>query len=198
MPSDNLTPAIAAEEATGRRDRRDHPNTRWGHRPEDIGNVTTSRIAADPGRVCRAGGLPDQPGRESRLHADQLRNGRLVLLEIELKPMPDPYLFPAISRQLYQALEKLGAPAELLAVIGSWRDGSSDRDVLDDLTAFNATGSSFEVVDRRREWRELRCSFCSRRQSETGKLVAGPGHDLFICDQCLAICQEIVEADEKP
>lgn len=39
----------------------------------------------------------------------------------------------------------------------------------------------------------MRCSFCAKSQVEVEKLVAGPG--VFICDECIALCNEIV-ADE--
>jgi hypothetical protein len=88
---------------------------------------------------------------------------------------PDPNLKLAIAHELYTALERLDAAPELLGVLSSWGDGSSDQDVLDDLVRFNATGSSLEIIDRTApESRELRCSFCHRRQSETEKLVTGP------------------------
>jgi hypothetical protein len=34
------------------------------------------------------------------------------------------------------------------------------------------------------------CSFCGKRQHQVRKLVAGPG--VWICDQCVALCVEIV------
>lgn len=41
-----------------------------------------------------------------------------------------------------------------------------------------------------------RCSFCGRGQDEVSKLVAGPG-SVFICNECLELCREIVD-DEQP
>tara|TARA_Y100001934_G_C11995599_1_gene605210 strand:- start:258 stop:677 length:420 start_codon:yes stop_codon:yes gene_type:complete len=35
------------------------------------------------------------------------------------------------------------------------------------------------------------CSFCSKSQSEVKKLVAGPG--VFICNECVALCNGIIE-----
>ena len=40
-----------------------------------------------------------------------------------------------------------------------------------------------------------RCSFCGKPQSSVKHLVAGPG--VFICDECIALCQEIMR-DDKP
>ena len=45
-------------------------------------------------------------------------------------------------------------------------------------------------------WRKrkyTRCSFCGKGQDQVRKLVAGPG--VFICDQCIALCQEVLEDD---
>lgn len=37
---------------------------------------------------------------------------------------------------------------------------------------------------------ECTCSFCGKDQEEVGKLIAGP--DVFICDECIELCNEIV------
>ncbi|MBU3984573.1 MAG: ATP-dependent Clp protease ATP-binding subunit ClpX, partial [Proteobacteria bacterium] len=39
------------------------------------------------------------------------------------------------------------------------------------------------------------CSFCGKSQDEVAKLIAGP--DVYICDECIALCNEIVHDDEK-
>lgn len=39
----------------------------------------------------------------------------------------------------------------------------------------------------------LRCSFCAKLDSEVGKIIAGPG--IYICDQCVQLCIEILSAD---
>src|SRR5213595_2906376 len=49
-----------------------------------------------------------------------------------------------------------------------------------------------EREDRRRY---TRCSFCSKGQDQVRKLVAGPG--VFICDQCIDLCQEVLEDDNR-
>jgi ATP-dependent Clp protease ATP-binding subunit ClpX len=41
--------------------------------------------------------------------------------------------------------------------------------------------------------RRHRCSFCAKAQTEVKTLVAGPG--VFICDECVQLCEAIV--DEK-
>lgn len=37
---------------------------------------------------------------------------------------------------------------------------------------------------------DSRCSFCGKSQDEVDKLIAGP--DVFICDECIGLCNEIV------
>ncbi|RKQ83589.1 ATP-dependent Clp protease ATP-binding subunit ClpX [Brockia lithotrophica] len=39
----------------------------------------------------------------------------------------------------------------------------------------------------------LRCSFCGKTQDEVKKLIAGPG--VYICDECVAMINEILEED---
>ena len=39
----------------------------------------------------------------------------------------------------------------------------------------------------------LKCSFCGKSQKQVKKLIAGPG--VYICDECIELCNEIV-ADE--
>ncbi|HEV2414191.1 MAG TPA: ClpX C4-type zinc finger protein [Candidatus Dormibacteraeota bacterium] len=41
----------------------------------------------------------------------------------------------------------------------------------------------------------LRCSFCGKSQDRVRKLVAGPG--VFICDQCIRLCSEVLESDAQ-
>ena len=40
------------------------------------------------------------------------------------------------------------------------------------------------------------CSFCKRSQDEVNRLIAGPDH-VFICDECVDLCQEILEEDNS-
>ncbi|MCY3745560.1 MAG: AAA family ATPase, partial [Acidobacteria bacterium] len=37
----------------------------------------------------------------------------------------------------------------------------------------------------------LSCSFCNKQQGSVGKLIAGPDR-IFICDECVAICNDII------
>src|SRR3982751_2872428 len=41
----------------------------------------------------------------------------------------------------------------------------------------------------------LRCSFCGKSQNEVKKLIAGPG--VYICNECIDICNEIINDDEQ-
>jgi ATP-dependent Clp protease ATP-binding subunit ClpX len=43
--------------------------------------------------------------------------------------------------------------------------------------------------------RHTRCSFCGKDQSQVRKLVAGPG--VYICDQCVPLCREVLVEDSK-
>ncbi|SEN00823.1 ATP-dependent protease ATP-binding subunit ClpX [Lihuaxuella thermophila] len=40
---------------------------------------------------------------------------------------------------------------------------------------------------------QLKCSFCGKSQDQVRKLVAGPG--VYICDECIELCNEIVEEE---
>ncbi len=39
------------------------------------------------------------------------------------------------------------------------------------------------------------CSFCGKTQKEVKKLIAGPS--VYICNECVALCEEIIEDEEK-
>ncbi len=41
--------------------------------------------------------------------------------------------------------------------------------------------------------KKVRCSFCNKSQDQVRKLIAGPG--VYICDECVDICTEIIEVD---
>lgn len=43
------------------------------------------------------------------------------------------------------------------------------------------------------ERKQLRCSFCNKTQDQVRKLIAGPG--VYICDECIEICSEIIEEE---
>ncbi len=41
------------------------------------------------------------------------------------------------------------------------------------------------------------CSFCGKSQKNAKKLIASPGGEAFICDECIAICRDIMSDEEK-
>ncbi|PJI09479.1 MULTISPECIES: ATP-dependent Clp protease ATP-binding subunit ClpX [Clostridium] len=46
--------------------------------------------------------------------------------------------------------------------------------------------------------KQLRCSFCGKSQDQVKRLIAGPG--VYICDECIELCSEIIadEFEEAP
>ena len=38
---------------------------------------------------------------------------------------------------------------------------------------------------------QLVCTFCGKSQREVGRLVAGP--DVYICNECVDLCNEIID-----
>ena len=47
----------------------------------------------------------------------------------------------------------------------------------------------------RRSEETLRCSFCGKSQNEVNKLIAGP--TVYICNECIDICNEIITDDQQ-
>lgn len=41
--------------------------------------------------------------------------------------------------------------------------------------------------------KQLRCSFCGKSQDQVRRLIAGP--NVFICDECIELCQEIINEE---
>ena len=41
--------------------------------------------------------------------------------------------------------------------------------------------------------RSVKCSFCGKSQEAVGRIIAGPG--VYICDECIGICSEIMEEE---
>ena len=39
----------------------------------------------------------------------------------------------------------------------------------------------------------LQCSFCGKSQKQVKRLIAGPG--VYICDECIDLCNEIIEEE---
>ena len=44
-----------------------------------------------------------------------------------------------------------------------------------------------------RNLKNVKCSFCGKTQENVRKIVAGPG--VYICDECIAICKNIIDED---
>ena len=42
---------------------------------------------------------------------------------------------------------------------------------------------------------KLHCSFCGKSQDEVKKLIAGPM--VYICDECIGLCNEIIQEEVK-
>src|SRR3954453_12331426 len=58
------------------------------------------------------------------------------------------------------------------------------------ITRFQGVKELFKFND---EKGQLKCSFCGKTQDQVRKLVAGPG--VYICDECIELCTEIVEEE---
>ena len=43
---------------------------------------------------------------------------------------------------------------------------------------------------------DIRCSFCGKSHENVQKLIAGPG--VYICDECVSLCDEIIAQDPAP
>jgi hypothetical protein len=41
----------------------------------------------------------------------------------------------------------------------------------------------------------LRCSFCNKAEAHVHQLIAGPS--VFICDECVQVCNEIITDDDR-
>jgi ATP-dependent Clp protease ATP-binding subunit ClpX len=50
-----------------------------------------------------------------------------------------------------------------------------------------------EEMARYEDKKQLKCSFCGKTQDQVRRLVAGPG--VYICDECIELCQEIIEEE---
>ncbi len=46
---------------------------------------------------------------------------------------------------------------------------------------------------KKEELKKLYCSFCGKSQDIVKKLVAGP--DVYICDECIDLCNDIIAED---
>ena len=65
-----------------------------------------------------------------------------------------------------------------------------------------ASGAKARMAAARKSlgWAEndpFHCSFCLKRSDVVAKLIAGPG-GIFICDECVGLCDEIIAGRELP
>ena len=42
---------------------------------------------------------------------------------------------------------------------------------------------------------KIRCSFCGKTQSQVERLISGPNNGVFICNECVDICAEIIDEE---
>lgn len=48
-------------------------------------------------------------------------------------------------------------------------------------------------------WLEsIRCSFCGKSGTAVGKIVAGPTPAVAICNECVALCSQIMAEEDGP
>lgn len=43
---------------------------------------------------------------------------------------------------------------------------------------------------------QLQCSFCRKSQRQVREFIAGPG--VYICNECIDLCNETIEEQRKP
>lgn len=44
--------------------------------------------------------------------------------------------------------------------------------------------------------KDIACSFCGKTQNQVKRIIAGP--NVFICDECIQLCMDIIEQEELP
>jgi len=49
-------------------------------------------------------------------------------------------------------------------------------------------------MPRNEEKKKFKCSFCGKSEEQVRRLIAGPG--VYICDECIELCSEII-VDER-
>ena len=63
-----------------------------------------------------------------------------------LRQAGKPSIKAEITAELCTAIEALGAPYELMEIVGSWGDTLGDKDTLFHIRNYNAKGTMFEKV----------------------------------------------------
>ena len=51
------------------------------------------------------------------------------------------------------------------------------------------------MTDQKNDDNILTCSFCSKKQAEVAKLIAGPS--VYICDECVTLCSDVIQSDDQ-
>jgi ATP-dependent Clp protease ATP-binding subunit ClpA len=73
----------------------------------------------------------------------------------------------------------------------------SQRNETEDVEAPSRRARKPEIQPASSTYRSvLSCSFCGEPQDRVNKLIAGPG--VYICDSCIALCQEILDEQIPP
>jgi len=87
-----------------------------------------------------------------------------------------------------RVIERFGPPGAVARAFGRRRDWLAPLRQLGILARrrtrmASTTGEAF------------RCSFCGKGQHQVRRLIAGPNF-VYICDQCVALCNEIIAREE--
>ena len=53
-----------------------------------------------------------------------------------------------------------------------------------------------EKLDPYLRRKQQRCSFCGKKEEKVRKLIVRPSKKIYICDECLGLCVEILEEEE--
>jgi ATP-dependent Clp protease ATP-binding subunit ClpX len=43
----------------------------------------------------------------------------------------------------------------------------------------------------------IRCSFCGKAEAQVRRMIAGPSAGLYICDECVELCKEIIDEEDS-
>jgi len=63
-----------------------------------------------------------------------------------MKAIGKPSIKAQITAEMYTAIEAIGAPPELLSIVGSWGATLGDADTLAHIRSYNAKGTIYEKV----------------------------------------------------
>ena len=51
------------------------------------------------------------------------------------------------------------------------------------------------MASRTDDRKKIRCSFCSKTQEQVRKLIASSSRETYICDECIELCNEILDEE---